>query len=333
MNYFLWLFMALGLNATACDICGCFMGITPYDNQSTIGFLHRYRVFNGYRSYEQQSKLFPSGAYKVMHGGNDSVLPVTPRVYSSKDYESYKVYELRAKYFIHHRVELNAILPFNSNKSKEDSIVYEHTGLGDPTFFAGYHAIKKVNYEAFLHRLILGGGIKIPSGNYYAKDRNGTRLPFLVQPGTGSVDYFVYANYVFGYRKLGFSFNSTYKFNGTNYYKEHIGNSTSNYLNVFFKMKRGNFIFIPSAQLYYEYTKGLYINHSIQRGTQMNCLLGGPGFDLFYKNISLTSAVQFRLFEETEKNNLASAGRVVIGLTYNFNQKKYLLGKKSNNGE
>ncbi|HEY1039468.1 MAG TPA: hypothetical protein VGF30_08700 [Bacteroidia bacterium] len=328
MKYFIGLVMLISMRSAACDICGCFMGITPYDNQSTVGFLHRYRVFNGYRSYEQKSKLFPTGAYKVMHTGHDSIVPTVARVYSSKDYESYKVYELRAKYFIHHRIELNAIIPFNNNKSKEDSIVYEHTGLGDPTFFAGYHLIKKVDYETFLHRLIVGGGIKIPSGNYYAKNDKNVRLPFLMQPGTGSLDYFFYSNYVFGYRKFGFSLNSMYKVNGSNYYHERIGNSISNYLNIFIKVKAGDFIFIPSAQLYYEYTKGLYVNHSLQKGTQMNCLLAGPGLDVFYKNVSLSASVQFRAYEETATNNLSSSGRIVVGLTYNFNQKKYLFGKK-----
>jgi hypothetical protein len=327
-RYLLVLFLCTSLGTYACDICGCFMGITPYDNQSTFGFLHRYRVFNGYRTYDQKSSFFPSGAYKEMHGGTSTASTVYHRQYSSKDYESYKAYELRAKYFIHHRIELNAIVPVNSNKSKEDTLFLSHTGLGDPTFFVGFHAIKKVDYEKFLHRLIIGGGVKIPSGNYYAKDQHETRLPLLMQPGTGSVDYFTYANYVFGYRKFGFSLNCMYKFNGRNYYKEQVGNSTANYLNIFYKMKAGeNWILIPSAQVYYEYCAGIYVNTSLQEATGMNCLLAGPGFDVFYKNISLNLAVQFRAYEQTGENDLQSAGRLVAGLTYNFNQKKYLLGK------
>jgi len=303
------------------------MGITPYDNQSQLSIYHRYRVFNGYRNYHQQGSFFPAGAYKVMHGGT---VPTTGpiKTYSSKDYESYKVYELRAKYYIHHRVEINAIIPINSNKSKEDTVIYEHIGLGDPTFFIGYHAIKKVDYEKFQHRLIIGTGMKIPMGNNYATDINHYRLPFLMQPGTGSVDAFLYANYVFGFRKFGFSINSTYKLNGTNYYKEHIANSSSNYLNIFYKFKIKNFIFIPSIQSYYENTNGLYINKVLQQGTAMNCLLIGPGLDLYFKNVSFSTAWQFNAYEKTGKDNLNCKGRIVVGLTYNFNQTKYLIGKR-----
>lgn len=328
MRFISVLLLCISIKATACDICGCFMGITPYDNQSSIGLMHRYRVFNGYRTYQQKSSFFPTGAYKEMHGGTSAAPLVYQHPYSSKDFESYKVYELRVKYFIHRRIELNAIVPVNSNKSKEDTAFISHTGLGDPTFFAGYHLIRKVDYEKFLHRLILGTGVKIPSGNYYAKDNENNRIPLLLQPGTGSTDVFLYSNYVFGYRQFGFSINSMYKYNGTNYYHEQVGNSTSNYLNIFYKIRKGNFVFIPSAQFYYEYNKGIYINCSLQPETGMNVMLAGPGFDMYYKNISLNTSVQFRAFEKTGADNLKSAGRIVVGVSYNFKQNKYLLGKR-----
>ena len=34
--------------ARACGICGCFMGITPYDNQSSFALMHRYHILHGY---------------------------------------------------------------------------------------------------------------------------------------------------------------------------------------------------------------------------------------------------------------------------------------------
>jgi len=201
------------------------MGITPYDNQSQISFFHRYRIFSGYRNYSQKGTFFPKGAYRMMHGGTSHVMDTVLKNYSSKDYESYKVYELRAKYFIHPRLELNAIVAVNNNKSREDNHVLNHTGFSDPTFFIGYHALKKVDMEDVQQRLILGAGVKLPSGNYYAKSESGERLPFLMQPGTGSTDGFFYGNYIVGYKKLGLSLNSVFKLNGSNFYNERIANS------------------------------------------------------------------------------------------------------------
>lgn len=323
--FFLIVFVTNLIPSFACDICGSFMGITPYDNQSQLAFYHRYRIFNGYRNYQQHGSFFPSGAYKMMHGGTNNPTDSILKNYNSKDYESYKTYELRAKYFIHHRLEVNAVLSISNNKMKEDSIVYNHTGLNDPTFFIGYHVIKKVDTFNLQHRLIIGGGLKLPSGNYYAESTDGKRLPFLIQPGTGSTDVFLYSNYVFGYRNFGLSLNSLFKLNGTNYYQERIGNSSSNYLTLFYKFKKENWIIIPSFQTYYEYTKGLYIKKVLQAGTTMNCLLSGPGIELFYKNISFTSAIQFNVFEKKTTDNLSNKGRIIVGLTYNFNQKKYLI--------
>jgi hypothetical protein len=73
-NYLVYLFALLCLYGSACDSCGGFMGLTPYDNQSQFTLLHRYRVFNGYRTYQQQSHFFIPGAYRTQHApGGDSV--------------------------------------------------------------------------------------------------------------------------------------------------------------------------------------------------------------------------------------------------------------------
>lgn len=340
----------------ACDMCGCFMGITPYDNQSSFSFLYRYRSFNGYRLYqqpEQTHRFFPAGITQVNainnqsiainepltsinksyakteHGGGNTTTSKLPE-YSNKDYEKYQVYELRGKYFIHPRVELNSIVPLINNKSFTNGLKETHLGIGDITFFAAYHVIKRIDVPKMQQRLITGGGIKLPIGNYYAKDNNGFRLPFLMQSGTGSIDYFGYANYIVGYKKLGLSINTVYKLNGTNYYREKIENSTTNYANVFYKIKINKWILIPSVQFYYEYTKGLKINNELVTGTNMNVAMLGGGLDAFYKSISVSTAFQFPVYERVSDGNLGSAGKMILGLHYNFNQTKYLFKRKNN---
>ena len=49
MKQLLTLFGVLIFNISyACDFCGSFMGITPYDNQSSITMLYRYKSYSGY---------------------------------------------------------------------------------------------------------------------------------------------------------------------------------------------------------------------------------------------------------------------------------------------
>lgn len=322
------------------------MGITPYDNQSSINILYRYKSYNGYYLPHQAHNLFP--AKSVVASATNNTLTGKPTYMSYKhgghmgpstrsddslqrDYELYQAVELRAKYFIHKRLELTGILPILMNKSRVSEEEIQSSGIGDVTFLIGYHVISRTMTERFQHRLVIGAGIKLPTGNYYSKAEDGDRIDFMLQTGTGSLDYLINLNYVFGFKKLGLNINSTYKINGVNYYAEQIGNSSTNYLNLFYKIRQEKDLKIfPSLQAYYEYTRGLYINNVYQSATKMNVLTSGIGLDVFYKNIALNMSFQLPLAEEEYKTNMATAGKFMLGLTYNFKQKKYLIHNKSN---
>ncbi|HET6992078.1 MAG TPA: hypothetical protein VFJ43_12170, partial [Bacteroidia bacterium] len=172
----------------ACDFCGAFMGVTPFDNQNSFGFIHRYRVFNGYELMNQRSQLFPPGAYRVaappstLHGTN----PDSTQTMSASDFESYKIVELRGRYFIHPRIELNAIIPFVSNKQKAMGEETHVNGFGDISVFIGWHAIQRIEDVKVRQRLIVGAGIKIPSGRCNFLYDDGDRIPVMLQAGTGS---------------------------------------------------------------------------------------------------------------------------------------------------
>lgn len=351
----IFLFTIFSLPTIACDVCGCFMGITPYDNQSSINFIYRYRSFNGYNAFNQPNKIFPvqnvsssqfsdnnssfdNSSSSTFKWGNPNLQPqhgagdtsgANVKVFSQSDYEVYNVYELRAKYFLHQRIEVNFIVPLNNVRSAHQTQYINHTGLGDITFFAAYHLIRKIEVEGMQHRLITGAGIKLPVGNYYAIE-NSERIPLMMQPGTGSIDYFGYFNYIIGCKKLGMSINSMFKLNGKNYYNEKIGNSTANYWSTFYKIPLSSWTLIPSFQFYYEYTKGLTIGNELQLGTSMNVGMLGPGFDVYYKNISLNTSFQYRVFENVAEENMGSAARIVIGLGYNLKQLNYLFEEKNN---
>lgn len=320
----------------ACDFCGCFMGITPYDNQSSISMMYRYKSFNGYNYTSQNNSLFPqnyktstnnSGQTNYLKHGSSGTQ--TTSLLSQNDYELYTTAELRGKFFIHQRVELNAIIPFVMNSNQLDNEKETIQGMGDVTFFSGFHLINKTMTEKFQHRLILGAGIKVPTGSCCKRNDEGERVDYLLQAGTGSLDYMAYVNYVFGYKKFGVNFNSTYKMNGENKYHERMGNSTANYLNIFYKFRQDkNLKIFPSIQGFYEYTNGEYIGDTYQAATRMSSATAGIGIDVFFKNISVNTLFSIPVYEKKIANNMALAGKFLLGITYNFNQKKYLLKSK-----
>ncbi len=332
MKFFRIVFLLIiSLPVFACDLCGSFMGITPYDNQSQLMLLHRYRVFNGYRNYQQTSRFLIPGAYKTMHDpsimGGDSATEI--KNHSSKDYETYKVIELRGKYFLHPRWEINFILPIQQIKTKYNDNKNVNSGIADPSLFSGYHIIKRLSGYTTKQRMIIGAGIKLPLGISDKKNSENRRMQLLNQNGTGSFDHFYQINYMLSRKWWGINTNCIFKFNGTNKFNERYANSYNQVISLFAKMEVKELSIYPALFVNYEYSKGLYVNKNLQKGTNVNVLLVGPSIDLNYKNFVLNTSYQFNTYERVSSQNLANAGRFVIGLTYNFTQNKYLIKNKN----
>jgi hypothetical protein len=319
MKYFFYLGLyCLLLNPIkACDVCGCFMGILPFENHHQISILHRYRVFNGYREYRHRSRYFPTGAYKAMHG-NHGTNDTGEVVYSSNDFESFKIFELRGRIFLRKRLEINGILPFAHIKSKTDTVYTSHFGLSDPSLFGMYHIIRPKSEKKVHLRWMAGAGVKIPSGNYYAKDKYGNRFPLLLQPGTGSMDYFLLQTVLAEYQNLGIQLTTNYKINGKNYYNEKIANSFTLHHGLFYKFRIRRLQVLPSVSGYYESTKGLYQNSAYVEGTKMNEWMAGPALDVYFKKFGFHFQFQKTFYQEYEKGKIQSVGRWLIGLSYSF---------------
>ncbi|WP_426490914.1 hypothetical protein [Hymenobacter sp. 102] len=321
--------LLLATAACACDVCGCFMGITPYDNQSGFSLMHRYRVFNGYQRYGQQPQFFPAGSrpffstplshvdddFRHSHKGDAS------------DYEIFRVMELRGKFFLSKRVELNAFLPYVMNSARANGATLNLAGVGDVTVFAGYHLLRNIETAGVQSRLIVGGGAKLPTGNYQRRNAEGRRYPALNQPGTGTTDGFVYANYIGSYRNLGLSLNSSYRRASRNALAESLAPSITTFANLFYRVPLGSgnqWQLYPSAQFFYEKTKGETFEGRRTGEHAMNNALLGPGLDVYYKNFSLNTSFQLPVYTATT-DHPASAGRMVVAVGYSFHQSNYLL--------
>jgi hypothetical protein len=316
------LLLCCSLNAMGCDICGCFMGLTPYDNQSSFGVLYRYRSFNGYSG--QKHATFPAGSHFFFPTDSRNA-PLTGHNNNPTDYELYRTMEIRGRYFLHQRIELNAILPYNSNSERYNGNTSSISGIGDVNLYAGYHLIRKLDQENFNHRLIVGAGLKLPSGKNNIKTVDGIRYSALMQPGTGSTDAFIYANYLIGIKKFGLSINTAYKINGENKEREGIANSSTTFLNVFYTQRLSpNWQIMPSVQLFYENSAGETYRGKKTGEHQMNNALAGIGADLYYKNLALNVGMQRNVWE-AKTDHPQSAAKIYLGLTYHLNQLYYLI--------
>ncbi len=311
----------------ACDFCGAFMGVTPFDNQNSFTFSHRYRVFNGYESMNQNSQLFPDGSYRngtppsALHGGATNPTPEM----SKSDFESFKVFELRTKYFIHPRIEINALIPFVNNKQKVMGEEAQVSGIGDVSVFIGWHAIQKLENVKIRQRLILGAGIKIPTGKSDFVYADGDRIPGMLQAGTGSTDGFMYATYSAASNKWRWGATALGKYNGTNKQEEQLHPSIVNSAFVAYLFQSCSWVILPQLQVYEEYTNGLKKHSELIEGTGMNMILAGPGVDVYWNKLGINLAAQLPVYQKTAEMNMKTSGRLVVGLSYSFNATKYLL--------
>jgi hypothetical protein len=310
-------------SARACDICGAFIGVTPYDNQSGFSFYHRYGLFSHIAAIQDQP-LVPQGAYRiqpslsVQHTNNDSA------GLQKGDFESYKILELRGKWFVHKRVELNASVPFVMNRNLENASLEKVSGFGDLACWIGFHVFRSID-STIRQRLVIGAGIKFPTGRNDFADEDGSRYHLYSQPGTGSLDETAYIQYSVAVRKIGSALNVTAKHNGENKYGEQIEPSYTSALNFFYMMKKGKTVFLPQLQFYAECTSGYTANNVYESGSDVGMVLGGLGCDAYFGRVGIHFTAQVPLAQIESQNSPGATFRGALGVSWNINQQKYLL--------
>lgn len=215
------------------------------------------------------------------------------------------------------------------NTSQVSGKQLNSSGIGDITVFVGYHLIRAIETAGLQSRLIVGGGVKLPTGEYRRQNDQGERYPFLNHVGTGTTDGLLYANYIGSYRSFGLSVNTSYRRATENTFRNSLAPSTATFASLFYRIPLGtDWQVYPSAQFFYEKTQGEMLEGQPTGEHALNNALLGPGLDLYYKNVSLNTSFQLPVYT-AETDHPASAGRLVVSVGYSFNQTKYLLHRKS----
>lgn len=308
----------------ACDVCGCYMGITPNIGKNSFGVYYRYKAYQGYTNVNHKHSLFPNmdanrtGFAQPLHSGH------VHSDYDNSDYEVIQVAEIRGKYFIHPNIELNTVLPYYYNNSVEGPVFSEGRGMGDVNFYTGFHIVNTEG-KKLMHRVITGFGVKLPTGRTNTADEYGVRNFVTHQPGTGTTDLFAYVNHIMGYNKWVLSTNVMAKANGENEYNERLSGSVSANLSVFYKLEGKQITWMPSIKSGYEYMKGVYINDVLETGTGTNSMVLGPGIDAFVGKLGFSLTTQFAVYDKQPFPVLANSGQIIGSITYNFGTNNFLL--------
>lgn len=258
--------------AKACTVCGCsasnqYLGILPQSKNSFVSLQYQFRAFTGIHHSE---------------AGESGINRTT---------EDYHSLQLWGRHNLSKRVQLFAFIPYVINKHIENGIRSNINGIGDITILANYR-LAGVNCtgKEWQHNLLLGGGVKLPTGKYdsYSVKYN-EGLPNM-QAGTSSYDFTINTNYTLQHKKTGINTDISYVVTTSNKDKYKFGNRLSAGLLAFHTITNKQIRIIPQMGLRYENAGSDYDNFSLRLKNDMsggNQLFATVGVQVFYEKVGV----------------------------------------------
>jgi hypothetical protein len=232
---YLLLYILLGLSPAsyACDACGCsnsgaYFGLMPQSNKTLVGVRYQHLNF-------------------VTH--IDSPVLRTE--------ETFNVTEVYGRFFPVKRVQVMAFLPYRFASQTTTSEIKKQNGLGDATVLVNYNLLNtlmdKEEASNFNHTLLVGGGIKVPTGRFKYDENNLSDVANAnFQAGSGTTDFIINAFYTITNSDWGLAMNLSRKFNTTNAEHYRFGNQLYGTMDLYRSFKVGKLAITPSVGLYGE---------------------------------------------------------------------------------
>ena len=141
--------------------------------------------------------------------------------------EQAKQLELQAQYYLNVRTIVQVQLPYQINQRYlSDTLQMKKQGVGDVKVLGKYVVYSSTLFslnEKVKHLLILGGGVKLPSGAYTTFIDN--EIEPHAQVGSGSTDFLGTALYNLSYNKIGGLLQANYAYKQTNKFTYKYGNT------------------------------------------------------------------------------------------------------------
>lgn len=287
--------LAVSNYAMACDICGC------ANMSSTLGTMPQFqRDFIGLR---WNHSSFSSSAFTE---------------YTTTDY--FNQYELFGGYYVHKRVQLMGVIPYVDNKSSNDEEITTKGGIGDISLLVNYTAFNNLDsVKKITHKLIVGGGVNLPTGKYTPEEELNNNSPSNFQTGTGSVDYIFNTVYTVRHKKWGFITQGSYIINTINSSDYNFGNQLSVSGNLFYQIEKKGKIYLPSIGLQYE-KLGRDINsrNYYQYGTGGTGVYLNAGFQVHLSKISMGIRYATPIEQNYAKGKVSASDRLSLNISYLF---------------
>ncbi len=296
--------LCLGLTPTAqacdggCPVVSSFdNGLFPNYQKHYIGLRARY------------SSL-------LAHNGHDGLTA------GQATQESYFGMDIQARFYPHRRVQVLTYLPYNYNVQTIEGGATEKTlGFGDMTVL-GFYNVYNTNFvdsgAHVQHNLLVGGGLKVPTGDYQVKGNDDVLLSPTLQSGTGAWSFLLSAVYTLRHDKLGLNASATYQINLANPLGYKLGNQFQSSIVGFGVWKTKKTTFVPQLGIQLEqldYNTNDGYTRQFSGGTQ---LLAVAGMSLYYQSFQFGVQYQQPIWQKMASGQLHNAARFTATINYLF---------------
>lgn len=298
LRLFLLLFLSMSSSLFACN-GGCpsgggYLGIVPQFSKNFVGLRYRYRGFS-------------------VNGSEHGQLVNNVR-------HSFQTTELWGRFYPAKRIQLFVFLPFQMNTETEGKTTSYLEGIGDVSFIATYNVINTGDSldQDWKHNLLLGGGLKLPTGKYQQRDEGKQMYPIYFQSGTGAYSVLFNAIYTVRYNKIGLNTDFNYRYNGKNELDYSFGNLMTASASLFYWLNLGSVAVLPSVGTYIENAKrdieyGYYLNDT--GGTLGYVSLGA---DIYSGRLAIGVNIQKPYWQDTPLRNQKNDLRAMANVAWLF---------------
>ena len=284
-----------------CDFCGCapggnYTGIFPQFSKNILGVRHRYQSFNHPRT-------------ALNYNGESRVLT-----------DVYRTTEIWGRFYPHPRIQLFVFVPYRSHERTESLRSTVIDGIGDISAMANYAVINTGDSlgRAFRHTLLVGAGVKLPTGKYQQRDADRTMLPAQFQIGTGGYTLSANVNYTLRYENLGINSDLSFRHNTANEWGYRFGAQTAATANVFYWINAGKTAILPSAGLAWEYYERDTEFDRAKEVTGGEVVLANAGVDLYFPRFFVQASAQKPLDQNLPFAQPKGKLRLTVSVAFTF---------------
>lgn len=281
MGFFISLFSVHGM---ACDACGCIngpMGLGILQGSKSAFVSLRYKYTSATYKSNPNAWIFKEVDSKTDIHYTDLSLRLRP----------------------HDKILVSFSVPFVISQKVSESQVNRLAGPGDINtivqFIAYESKAKPMKFDT--HRLIIGAGLKIPSGKF--NKNSNAQFIRSIQSGTGSFDFPITMNYFGNYKKWSWLAESFTKWNTTNPNGYRQGISFQNQISALYTIRLKNVSIIPALGLQHFYVRKDTDKKRTQNTTGINMMSSVIQCNLQFFSVNLNIGADIPFLQKNKSGN------------------------------